>query len=53
MTAAQIKDIFEPVAKEVCDLVQGQVDGLRAKGGIVLGIILGAASARANTCTGA
>ena len=26
MTAAQAKDIFEPVVKEVCDLVQGQVD---------------------------
>lgn len=40
MTAAQVKDIFEPVVKEVCDLVQGQVDGLRAKGGIISGIIL-------------
>src|SRR3569833_2768401 len=40
MTAAQVKDIFEPVVKEVCDLVQGQVEGLRAKGGIVSGIIL-------------
>lgn len=40
MTAAQVKDIFEPVVKEVCDLVQGQVDGLRSKGGIVSGIIL-------------
>jgi hypothetical protein len=40
MTAAQVKEIFEPVVKEVCDLVQGQVDTLRAKGGIVSGIIL-------------
>jgi hypothetical protein len=40
MTAEQIQDIFEPVVKEVCDLVQGQVDTLRAKGGIVSGIIL-------------
>lgn len=40
MTAVQVKEIFEPVVKEVCDLVQGQVDGLRAKGGIVSGIIL-------------
>jgi hypothetical protein len=40
MTAEQIKDIFEPVVKEVCDLVQGQVDTLRAKGGVVSGIIL-------------
>lgn len=40
MTAAQVKDIFEPVVKEVCDLVKGQVEGLRAKSGIVSGIIL-------------
>lgn len=40
MSAEQIKDIFEPVVKQVCDLVQGQVDGLRAKGGVVSGIVL-------------
>ncbi|KAK5629368.1 hypothetical protein RRF57_005083 [Xylaria bambusicola] len=40
LTATEIKDIFEPVVKEVCDLVQGQVDGLRNKGGIVSGIVL-------------
>ncbi|KFH41742.1 Heat shock 70 kDa protein 12A-like protein [Hapsidospora chrysogenum ATCC 11550] len=40
MTAEQIKDIFEPVVKEVTDLVQGQVEGLRAKGGVVSGIVL-------------
>ncbi|CRK20659.1 hypothetical protein BN1723_002627 [Verticillium longisporum] len=40
MTAEQVKDIFEPVVKEVCDLVQGQVRDLRSKGGIVSGIIL-------------
>ncbi|KAK4228021.1 hypothetical protein QBC38DRAFT_171575 [Podospora fimiseda] len=40
MTGEQIKDIFDPVVKEVCELVQGQVDSLRAKGGIVSGIIL-------------
>lgn len=40
MTAEQVKDIFEPVVKEVCDLVQGQVQGLRAKGGIVSGVVL-------------
>jgi hypothetical protein len=40
VTAAQVKDIFDPVVKEVCDLVQGQADGLRAKGGVVSGIIL-------------
>lgn len=40
MTPDQVKEIFEPVVKEVCDLVQGQTDTLRAKGGIVSGIIL-------------
>ncbi|KAH9908120.1 actin-like ATPase domain-containing protein [Xylariomycetidae sp. FL2044] len=40
LSAAEVKDIFEPVVKEVCDLVQGQVDGLRSKGGIVSGIVL-------------
>ncbi|SPQ27368.1 2cfcd31d-971b-4c83-a73a-d7a505bce594 [Thermothielavioides terrestris] len=40
MTAEQIKEIFDPVVREVCDLVQGQVDTLRAKGGVVSGIIL-------------
>jgi len=40
MTAQQIKDIFEPVVKEVCELVQGQVDALRSKGGVVSGIVL-------------
>lgn len=40
MTGEQIKDIFEPVVKEVCDLVQGQVSNLRSKGGIVSGIVL-------------
>ncbi|KAK9417518.1 hypothetical protein AB5N19_00747 [Seiridium cardinale] len=40
LTAAQIKEIFEPVVKEVCDLVQGQVNTVRDKGGIVSGIVL-------------
>ncbi|KAK8039230.1 hypothetical protein PG993_007641 [Apiospora rasikravindrae] len=40
VSAAQIKEIFDPVAKEVCDLVQGQVDTVRSKGGIVSGIVL-------------
>ena len=40
MTSQEVKEIFEPVVKEVTDLVQGQVDGLRAKGGIVSGIVL-------------
>lgn len=40
MTAVQVKDIFEPVIKEVCDLVQGQVEGLRSRGEIVSGIVL-------------
>ncbi|KAH8677378.1 hypothetical protein BX600DRAFT_124271 [Xylariales sp. PMI_506] len=40
LTATQIKEIFEPVVKEVCDLVQGQVNTVRDKGGIVSGIVL-------------
>ncbi|KAI9055847.1 hypothetical protein LZ554_000786 [Drepanopeziza brunnea f. sp. 'monogermtubi'] len=40
MTAPQIKEIFEPVVQEVCELVQGQVNGIRQKGGIVSGIVL-------------
>ncbi|KAM4066840.1 hypothetical protein HRG_000858 [Hirsutella rhossiliensis] len=40
MSAEQIKEIFEPVVKEVCDLVLGQVEGIRVKGGIVSGIVL-------------
>lgn len=40
MTSEQIKRIFDPVVKEVFDLVQGQVDSLRAKGGVVSGIVL-------------
>ncbi|KAK2047451.1 actin-like ATPase domain-containing protein [Colletotrichum somersetense] len=40
MSAAEIKEIFEPVVKEVCDLVQGQATGIRSKGGIVSGIVL-------------
>src|SRR3569833_1056656 len=32
MTAAQVKDIFEPVVKEVCDLVQGDFLNMRLKG---------------------
>src|SRR3954463_11646392 len=40
LAASQVKDIFDPVVTEVCDLVQGQVDTLRSKGGIVSGIIL-------------
>lgn len=40
MTADQVKLIFDPVVSEICALVQGQVDTLRAKGGIVSGIVL-------------
>ncbi|KAJ3950621.1 uncharacterized protein N0V96_001771 [Colletotrichum fioriniae] len=40
MSADEIKEIFAPVVKEVCDLVQGQVTGIRSKGGIVSGIVL-------------
>ncbi len=40
MTAEQVKEIFEPVVREVCQLVEGQVEGVRRKGGIVSGIVL-------------
>ena len=40
LTADQVKEIFEPVVKEVCDLVQGQVDVIRQRGSIVSGIVL-------------
>jgi len=40
LTVDQIKAIFEPIVTEVCELVQGQVDDLRRKGGIVKGILL-------------
>lgn len=40
MTAEQVKGIFEPVVREVCELVEGQVEGIRRKGGNVSGIVL-------------
>ncbi|KAI9793023.1 MAG: hypothetical protein M1833_000844 [Piccolia ochrophora] len=40
MTAEQVKTIFEPVVREVCDLVEGQVESIRRKNGIVSGIVL-------------
>ncbi|KAI9665852.1 MAG: hypothetical protein M1821_003786 [Bathelium mastoideum] len=40
MTPAQVEAIFEPVIKEVVELVEGQVDAIREKGGLVKGIVL-------------
>lgn len=40
MSATQIKDIFDPVISEICDLVQGQIDGIRQKGRVVTGVVL-------------
>lgn len=40
MSAEQVKGIFEPVVKEVIDLVEGQVQSIRQKGGVVSGIVL-------------
>ncbi|KAI9707855.1 MAG: hypothetical protein M1820_004461 [Bogoriella megaspora] len=40
MTPEQVQDIFEPVIKEVVELVEGQVEGIRKKGGAVKGIVL-------------
>ncbi|KAH7398970.1 hypothetical protein DE146DRAFT_678065 [Phaeosphaeria sp. MPI-PUGE-AT-0046c] len=40
MSAEQVKEIFEPVIEEVINLVEGQVQSIRAKGGLVCGIVL-------------
>jgi hypothetical protein len=40
MTAEQVKTIFEPVIKDVIDLVEGQVAAIQSKGDNVSGIIL-------------
>ena len=40
MTAEQVKEIFEPVIKQVVELVEGQVQAVKEKNGRVSGIIL-------------
>jgi hypothetical protein len=40
MSAEQVKDIFDPVVEEVINLVEGQVQSIRQKGGLVCGIVL-------------
>ncbi|KAF2741105.1 actin-like ATPase domain-containing protein [Polyplosphaeria fusca] len=40
MSAEQVKEIFDPVVQEVIDLVEGQVNSIRQKGGLVCGIVL-------------
>ncbi|KAK4552817.1 hypothetical protein LTR86_010151 [Recurvomyces mirabilis] len=40
MSAAQVKEIFGPVIRQVVELVEGQVEAIKAKNGIVSGIIL-------------
>ncbi|CBX93261.1 similar to Hsp70 family protein [Plenodomus lingam JN3] len=40
MSAEQVKAIFDPVVQEVIQLVEGQVQSIRAKGGLVCGIVL-------------
>ncbi|KAK5690192.1 hypothetical protein LTR97_012380 [Elasticomyces elasticus] len=40
MSAEQVKTIFEPVIAHVVELVEGQVNAIRSKGGLVSGIIL-------------
>jgi molecular chaperone DnaK (HSP70) len=40
MSTQQVRSIVDPVVKEVIELVEGQVDGIRERGGIVSGIIL-------------
>ncbi|KAF3046083.1 hypothetical protein E8E12_010928 [Didymella heteroderae] len=40
MSSEQVKSIFDPVVQEVINLVEGQVDTIRANGGLVCGIVL-------------
>jgi hypothetical protein len=40
MSVRQVKEIFDPVVEEVIDLVEGQVQSIRLKGGLVCGIVL-------------
>ncbi|KXL43111.1 hypothetical protein M433DRAFT_100662 [Acidomyces richmondensis BFW] len=40
MSAEQVKGIFEPIIRQVIDLVEGQVHAIRSKDGLVSGIIL-------------
>jgi hypothetical protein len=40
MSAEQVKEIFDPVVEEVINLVEGQVNSIRQKGGLVCGIVL-------------
>ncbi|CAI6268735.1 unnamed protein product [Periconia digitata] len=40
MSAEQVKEIFDPVVQEVINLVEGQVNSIRRKGGLVCGIVL-------------
>lgn len=40
LSAAQVKEIFDPVVMEVIQLVEGQVNSIRARGGLVCGIVL-------------
>ncbi|CAK4028306.1 heat shock 70 kDa 12B-like [Lecanosticta acicola] len=40
MSSEEVKNIFEPIIREVTALVEGQVEAIREKGGIVSGIIL-------------
>lgn len=40
MTAEQVKSIFEPVIRQVIELVEGQVEAIKEKNGRVSGIIL-------------
>lgn len=40
MSGDQVKEIFDPVVEEVTSLVEGQVQTIRQKGGLVCGIVL-------------
>ncbi|USP80915.1 uncharacterized protein yc1106_08189 [Curvularia clavata] len=40
MSSDQVKSLFDPVVEDVIHLVEGQVESIRARGGLVCGIIL-------------
>ncbi|EPS45261.1 hypothetical protein H072_725 [Dactylellina haptotyla CBS 200.50] len=40
LTREHVRDIFEPIIKEVVELVEGQVETIRRKGGAIAGIVL-------------
>ena len=44
LSTAQVRDIFEPIVREVLRLIQDQIDVVRGKGDVVSAILLGTAT---------